>query len=159
MIDERFIFLGLSLSIIGSSNYLFNTLKGKTKPNKVTWLLWTTVPFIALFAQIQQGVGLSALLTFIVGFNPLLIFIASFVNKKAKWNITKLDIICGILSVGGIVLWLTTQTGNIAIFFSILADGLASIPTITKSYRAPETESPLIFLLGGMNGFITLLTL
>jgi len=45
---------------------------------------------IAFKAQIKEGVGIhQALLTFMVGFIPLIIFIASFINKKAYWKIGK----------------------------------------------------------------------
>lgn len=159
MIDERFVFVGIFLSIIGGIDYLINTLKGKTKPNKVTWFLWALAPLIAFAAQIQEGVGLSAWMTFIVGFCPLLVFIASFINKKSEWAITRFDIFCGVLSLMGLVLWFITKEGVIAILFSVLADGLASLPTIVKSYKYPETESSTVYLLSGLNGFITLLTL
>ena len=99
MINENFVFLGLALSILGGLSYLIDTLKGKTKPNRVTWFFWAAAPLIAFVAEIQQGVGIQSLLTFIVGFNPLLIFIASFVNKKAYWELRKVDYFCGLLAV------------------------------------------------------------
>jgi hypothetical protein len=71
---------------------------------------------------LKQGVGILALTTFSVGFVPLTIFIASFFNKESEWKIGKLDIVCGVLSVLGLVLWLITKVGNVAIFFSIMAD-------------------------------------
>lgn len=159
MIDERFVFLGIVFSIVGCLDYLINTLKGKTKPNKVTWFLWAFAPLIAFAAQIQEGVGLSAWMTFIVGFCPLLIFLASFINKQSDWQLSRFDLACGGLSVIGLVLWFLTKEGNIAIIFSVLADALASLPTIVKSYQYPETESSTTYLLSGLNGFITLLTL
>ncbi len=159
MIDERFVFVGLFLAVIGGLSYLIDTIKGKTTPNRVTWFLWALAPLIAFSAQLQQGVGLTALLTFIVGFNPLLIFLASFVNKKAVYKLTKLDLVCGVLSIVGIILWQVTDIGNLAILFSILADALAGVPTIVKSYKNPETESYAIFLLGAINAAITLLTI
>lgn len=159
MINENFIYLGALISFVGGLSYLRATLKGEAKPNRVTWFMWALAPLIAFFATIQQGVGLQSLLTFMVGFNPLLIFLASFVNKKAFWDITKLDIVCGVLSIGGLVLWLITGTGNLAIFFAIIADLLAGIPTIIKSFKNPETESPYVFLGGGTASLITLLTI
>ena len=138
---------------------MIGTLKGTTKPNKVTWFLWSVAPLIAFFAQISKGVGLQALMTFSVGFVPLIIFIVSFVNKNAHWQITKFDISCGLLSLGGLSLWLVTKEGNIAIFFSVVADFFAAIPTIIKSYRAPETENSTAYLMSGLNGLITSLTI
>ena len=114
---------------------------------------------IAFFAQIQQGVGLSSLMTLSVGISPLLIFLASFVNKHSEWKLTKFDLICGALSLCGILLWSVTRVGNIAIIFSILADLLAAIPTFIKAVKSPETESSLIYLLSGFNGAIALLVL
>jgi len=159
MIDEKFVLVGAVLNLMGSTTYAWNTLKGRTKPNRVTWFLWALAPLIAFTAQINEGVGLQALMTFMVGFGPLMIFIASFLNKKASWQITKLDITCGVLSVFALVLWAITGNGTIAIVFSILADLLAGIPTLIKSYKAPETEHSDAFRNGALSAAITLLTI
>jgi len=159
MINEKFVLFGALLNLIGSSNYVIGTLKGTTVPNRVTWFLWALAPLIAFIAMIQEGVGLSALMTFMVGFGPLMIFVASFVNRKAYWKITRLDIVCGILSLMALILWLITGQGFVAIFFAILADLLAGIPTVIKAYKEPQTERYLIFLLGASSAIITLLTI
>lgn len=159
MIDERFIFLTVALELFGTLSYLLDTIKGKIQPNKVTWFLWALAPLIAFTAQINKGVRLSSIMTFMVGFGPLLIFIASFINKKSQWKITNFDIYCGSLSLIGLILWGITRDGNIGILFAILADGLAAIPTLVKSYKAPETESSTGFLLYSLSGVVTLLTI
>ncbi len=158
MLDQNFVILAVLINAIGGLNYLIATLKGRVKPNRVSWFLWAVAPLIAFTAEIEQGVGIQSLMTFTVGFNPLLIFLASFVNKKAEWKIRRIDIACGIASMLGLVLWYTTKVGDIAIIFSIMADGLASIPTVIKSYYHPETEKYLVFLCGGISAAITLLT-
>ena len=159
MIDERFIFFGLMLNFIGTASYLIDTITGKVKPNKVSWFLWALAPMIAFAAEIKQGVGLAAWMTFAVGFSPLLIFLASFINRKSFWKMQQIDLICGALSILGIFLWYITKVGNIAILFSIMADGTAAIPTIIKSYKEPESESYSVFFLAAMSAFITLMTL
>ncbi|HBQ50824.1 TPA: hypothetical protein DD690_02485 [Candidatus Daviesbacteria bacterium] len=159
MLNENFVIVGAILNLIGSLNYLVATIKGGVKPDRVTWLLWSVIPFIAFTAQIKQGVGLQSLMTFMTGFTPLMIFLASFANKKSFWRLGRLDIICGTLSIAGILLWYITKTGNTAIIFSIIADCLAAIPTIIKSYHAPETEDYKIYLLGSLAAAITLLTI
>ena len=94
MLDEKWVILGAVLNFSGTATYLIETLKGKVKPNKMTWLLWALAPLVAFSAEISQGVGLQSLLTFMVGFGPLLIFIASFINKEAYWKISRLDYFC-----------------------------------------------------------------
>jgi hypothetical protein len=159
MLPSYFVAIGTIIGSFGSINYFIYTLQGKVKPNKVTYLLWSLVPFIAFAAEIQQGVGIQSLLTFSMGFFPLMIFIASFINKKSEWKISKFDIVCGILSLLGLILWFITKVGNIAIIFSILSDGMAGIPTIRKSYRYPETEIGWNYLTASISALFTLLTI
>lgn len=159
MLSGNFVIIGTLIGAAGSVAYLISTVRGKVKPNKVSFLLWSVAPMIAFFAQIRQGVGMAALMTLSTGFLPFTVFVASFVNKEANWKITRFDILCGILSLIGLVLWLITKVGNVAIFFSIVADGLAAIPTIRKAYRYPDTEIAWPWIATVVGVILTLLTL
>lgn len=159
MLPPIFVIVGLIIGSIGTLWYLVDTIRGNVKPNRVSFLLWSIAPLIAFTAEIQKGVGIQSLMTFSVGFFPLMIFLASFVNKKSEWKLTRFDLTCGALSLLGLVLWLITKEGNVAIFFSIVADGLAALPTIVKAYRYPETEIGWMWLSAAINGLLTLLTI
>lgn len=159
MLNENFAILGGLITLLGGLSYLFDTVKGKIQPNRVSWVLWALAPLIAFFAELQQGVGLQSILTLSVGLIPAMVFLGSFVNKKAYWKIEKFDIVCGALSLGGLLLWYITKVGNIAIFFAILADGFASLPTLIKAYQDPTTENPYVFLGNSASGILTLLTI
>ena len=158
MINQNFVILGAIIATIGGLSYLINTIKGKVKPNRVSFLLWSLAPLIAFVAELKQGVGLQSLMTFEVGFLPLTIFIASFFNKNAKWKLTRFDLTCGVLSLIGLILWYITSSGNVAIVFSILADGLAALPTLVKAFNFPETESSWTYFTSTLSAAITLLT-
>lgn len=108
MIDENFIYLGAILNVIGTGSYVIETLKGRAKPNRVTWFLWALAPLIAASAQFREGVGLIALSTFMNGFMPLLVLIASLMNKKAFWQASRFDYLCGSVSLFALILWLST---------------------------------------------------
>src|SRR5581483_9723552 len=157
MINENFVFLGVVLSAGGGSTYVLHTLRGEVRPHKVTWLLWAIAPLVGFAAQLSEGVGIRALTTFIVGFMPACIFIASFVNPEAGWGVTRFDVVCGVLSLLGVALWAVTSDGNVAILFAIVADGLAAVPTLRKAYTYPETESDTLFWFGIANAAIGLL--
>jgi len=159
MLPSYYVIIGTLIGAAGSVAYLIDTIKGKVKPNRVSFLLWSIAPFIVFAAQIKQGVGLESLMTFSTGFLPLMTFIGSFVNKKAEWKITKFDVVCGLLSIAGLILWLITKVGNVAIFFSIMADGLAAIPTIVKAYKFPDTELAWPWIATSFGVLLTLLTL
>ena len=159
MINENFALLGAAIFLFGSIGYLLETIQGKVKPNRVTWFLWALAPLVAFTAQIKQGVGIQSLLTLMAGLIPLVIFFASFINKNAYWQIGRLDIICGIFSILGLVLWWITKVGNVAIAFAILADLLAALPTVIKSYKEPETENYILYFANAISAAITLFTI
>lgn len=159
MISEKFVILGAVFSLVGSSTYAISTMRGRTRPNRVSWFVWSLAAFVAFSAQLSQHVGLRSLMTLMVGVGPLLVFLASFVNKKSYWRITRFDVLCGALSLFALVLWRITGVGNVAIALSIGADVLATLPTLKKSFDHPTTEHPLPFFTGFISAAITLLTL
>lgn len=120
---------------------MYQTIIGKTKPNRITWLLWGVFPMITFAAQRAEGVQSISWATFAAGLPPLLVVAASFSNKKAYWQTKTVDYMCLALGVFGTVLWAITDKPNLAILFSILADLAAGTPTIIKSWTHPETES------------------
>jgi hypothetical protein len=159
MISVNFVIVGAGFNLVGSSAYALSTLRGRTRPNRVSWFVWSLAAFVAFSAQLSQHVGLRALMTFMVGFGPLMIFIASFVNKKSYWRVTRFDLVCGALSLFALILWQITGVGNVAIALSIAADVLATIPTVKKSFDEPSSEHSWPFLTGFISSGLTLLTL
>jgi hypothetical protein len=157
MIDSRFVLVGALLLCLGGFSYLRDTLRGSVQPNRVTWFLWALAPLVAFAAQVGESVGIVALPTFIVGFIPLLILGASFFNPGAHWQMTRLDVTCGVLSLAGLALWAITKDADLAILLAILADALAAIPTLAKAYTAPESENDTLFWFGLANAAIGLL--
>lgn len=158
MLPSYFVIIGTAIGSIGALWYLVETIKGNVKPNRVSFLLWSIAPLIAFAAEIQKGVGIQSLMTFSVGFLPLMIFLGSFINKKSEWKLTRFDLTCGAFSLLGLILWLVTKEGNIAILLSITADALAAVPTIVKSYHHPETEIGWLWLAAAIQGLLTTLT-
>jgi hypothetical protein len=159
MINENFVILGALINLLGSFSYLRDMFRGKAKPNRVSWGLWSLAVMIAFAAEVKSGVGIRALTTFMIGFSPLLIFIASFFIKKAYWAITKFDLACGVLSLLALIMWYFTKNANVAISFAILADLIAGIPTIIKAYHHPETENSVEYSTSLISIVILMLTL
>lgn len=159
MLDPRFAILSGMIAVAGAVTYSYDTLRGRNQPNRVTWAMWTLAPMIGFAAQLSQGVGLQSILTFAVGFGPLLVLIASFVTRKAYWRLTPFDLMCGSLSLAALALWLITGKGLLALVLSVVADLFAALPTIKKSYQDPESETGYPYLFGMAAALITLLTI
>ena len=158
MINVNWIYLGTAIGALGTAVYLRDTLRGTTKPNRVTWLLWAVAPLLAAAVELNAGVGLRALPTFMIGFLPLLVFAASFHNPVAVWKVRRIDYACGAMSLAGTAAWLATQNGVVAIVAAIAADFLAGVPTMMKSWSHPESESVSSYVGAVINSGILLLT-
>jgi hypothetical protein len=158
VLNVHFVFLGAAIGCVGQAFYVVDTIRGRTQPNRVTWLLWGVAPLLAFAVEINKGVGLESVLTFTVGFGPLVVFAASFVNPKSVWKLSRLDYLCGALSVAGTVGWIVTRQGLVALAAAVVADALAGVPTIIKSWRHPESESASVYVGSCLNAVITLLT-
>jgi hypothetical protein len=158
VINVHFVLVGALFNGIGSATYLFRTLRGSIQPNRITWALWALAPLIAFGAEISEGVGLVALLTFMAGFGPLLIFLASFANKASYWRLGRFDWTCAALSALALIGWAASGKADVAIILSISADLFAALPTLRKAYLRPDTESAVAFLAVGIGGVIATLS-
>jgi hypothetical protein len=158
VIDENWIYLGTAIGAAGAAVYLRDTLRGTTQPNRVTWLLWAVAPLLAAAVEFNEGAGLRALPTFMVGFMPLLIFIGSFHNSASVWKVRRMDYACGVVSVVGTIVWLVTRNGVLAISAAIAADFLAGIPTLMKSWTHPGSETVHSYIGAVISMVILLLT-
>lgn len=158
MINVHWVLLGTAIGTLGLLVYVRDTIRGHTQPNRVTWLLWGTIPLIAFAAEHKAGVGLESLLTFSAGVGPLVVFAVSFVNSASVWRIGRLDYTCAAMSVTAVVIWLVTGQGDVAIIGAIVADFLAAVPTLVKGWKAPETETAAAYLGAVISATITLLT-
>ncbi len=145
---ENLIFAAVAVQLIGKASYIKDTLKGRTKPNRISWLLWSVAPLIAAFAAVSDGVGLAAVPVFVSGLSPLLVLAASFVNKNSYWKLEKSDYLCGLFSLLALALWGITREPTIAIVFALVSDLFATYPTLLKSWRYPETETADAFSAG-----------
>lgn len=158
MLPAWFIFVAITIRIYGGFGYIWGVLKGKAKPNPITWFIWGLTPMIAFAAQLQEGVGYEAWMTFALGAGPLCVFLLSLFKSRSSSHFTVFNIGCGVIALFGIVLWQLTNNPLLAIVFSIVADIFASIPTIRKGYRHPHSEYALPYLLSIISMIITLLT-
>jgi hypothetical protein len=145
---EYLVLVAAGASLLAAFVYISSMFRGQTKPNRVTWFMWSIAPFIATAAALSSGIGWAVIPVFVSGCSPFLIFTASFFIKKAYWKPSSVDYLCGVLSGLAIVLWLVTNNPNLAITFAIVSDALAAVPTLTKSRHNPETESAWPFIVG-----------
>lgn len=149
-------FVAAAASFLTAALYIRAMFRGAAKPNRVTWLMWSIAPFIGSAAAVYSGVTWAAVPVFMMGFSPFLIFTASFFTPKAYWKLGGFDYLCGGLSALALLLWIATMDPNISILLAIVSDAIAALPTLTKAYRQPQTESIGPFVTGVFNATVSL---
>lgn len=137
------------ISLTGAFAYIRDMFKGVTKPNLVTWGLWAFAPLIATGAALSVDASpWSTLRIFMSGFGPLLVFIFAFIVKQGYWKLSIFDYVCGGLSVVALLIWLIADSPIIAILVAAIADLFATLPTVIKAWKYPETETLYTYFVG-----------
>ncbi|PIR53012.1 hypothetical protein COU76_03495 [Candidatus Peregrinibacteria bacterium CG10_big_fil_rev_8_21_14_0_10_49_10] len=151
------VILSVFVSIGGSTAYIRDTFKGKTKPNRISWTMWAVAPLIGTGAALSSGADPWATVKiFTAGFLPLVILLFSFLNPKSYWRLTLFDLLCGFCSVLAMLLWLVVDKPTYAILLAATGDGFAGLPTLRKAWTHPETETGITYIMGLISVLIIL---
>ena len=146
---------GISLS--GAIQYIRDMLRGTSKPNLMTWGLWSAAPLIATGAAVSADADAWATVRiFMSGFAPLLVFLSAFFIRQSFWKLQKFDIGCGLFSIIALYLWLLADSPVAAILFAAIADLLATVPTVLKAWKHPETETLYTYFVGLLTAVIVI---
>lgn len=144
------------LSFTGTTDYILSILKGKTKPHRTTRIVLFVVSVCNLVGAIAAHAALGTMLLSVFFFARSLI-LAVLSIKRGVGGMSKLDITCGTVAVLGIVAWLITGSGIWALVFAVLADAVAYVPAIYKTWLLPKSEAPLLYWLEGFAAILAVI--
>lgn len=159
MLPAWCIIFAVAIRLIGGAAYAQAVIKGRAKPNPITWFFWGVVPMIVFVAQVTEGAWIAAIMSLALGISPMVIFLLSLKKNWSRAHFTPATTACAVVAAGGIVAWQLTDNPMLAILFSIIADIFASIPTIIKAYAHPKSEVALPYVLSMVSMVITLFTI
>jgi len=126
--------------------YIYSIFKGDTKPNRITWFIWSFLAWVLLLASLQSGAKATTFWLLAAAINSTLVAIISIWKGVSAKD--PLDMWCFFLGVGGVVLWIITRRAELSVYISALVDIIAIIPTVRKVWHAPSSE-PKISWTGG----------
>ncbi|MBD2302185.1 hypothetical protein H6G80_21300 [Nostoc sp. FACHB-87] len=136
------------LSLLGFLPYIFSIYQRKTRPNRVTWWIWTVVGFILCFSYYSSGAVNTIWVPVCSAIGHLTIAILGIKYGEGGWN--RFDRWCLLTAGLSLILWWRFSSPSIALMINICIDFLGALPTIRKSYYQPHTEDIFtwsIFLL------------
>ncbi len=146
--------IAVVLTFIAYIPYFRDILKNKTRPHIYSWSLWGLLTILLVALQIKGGAGPAMWITVAAG---LLCFgVVALSLKNGKRDITKLDTAVALLSLIAIGFWLIADKPEVSITLAILADTLAFIPTVRKSYQDPHSETLSLYITNAIRFAITL---
>jgi hypothetical protein len=157
MIPAYFIILCFVIVAIGDAAYVREIIQGKTKPNRVTWFLWTLTSLIAFVGEVKGGVGVASLAVFAEALGPVVILACSYMNKNSYWEITRSDLVCGALALLALLALQFAHDQNYAIALAMLTDFFACLPALHKAWVHPDTENDDCYLLSLVGNIIGLM--
>lgn len=131
--------------------YIKDIFAKKTKPERMSWLIWAILGSISFFSQLAKGGTYSLILAAVQAIGDLLIFLLAI--KYGMGGLKRRDVagLCG--AVVGLALWYWTKEAAIALFFAIFIDAIGAFLTTIKSYEKPETETISAWILTFFGGF------
>lgn len=147
--------IAVVLTFVGYIPYYRDILKGKTHPHIYSWSLWGLLTILLVALQIKGGAGAATWVTAAAGLLCTGVVILSL--KNGKKDITTSDTVVALLSLLAIGFWLIVDQPIISITLVIIADLLAFIPTVRKSWYKPHTETLSLYVTNAIRFFLTLL--
>lgn len=134
--------------------YIFAILRGQTKPNRATWIIWTAVGFLLAVSYYSSGARhtIWVPVSYIIG--PLVILLLSMKYGKDVW--TWFDCCCLIGVASSLFFWWIFDSPLAALLINIFIDFLGALPTIRKVYYEPQSEDRLAWAMSAMAGVINL---
>lgn len=132
---------GILAGIISFSAYLFyiiGILKGRTKPSRTTWFIWSFVGIVLAISYKASGAEDTAWVAISEAIAPTIIALLAI--KYGTGGTEKIDIIAFIGAIVSILLWWIFNSPVVALTTNLVIDFFAAIPTIKKSWAKPEEE-------------------
>lgn len=145
------------LTFVSYIPYIRDILKRKTHPHVYSWGLWGFLTLIIFALQISDNAGPGAFVTLGAGAMCLLVIILSL--KYGKRDITTSDTVVLILTLIAIGFWLGAKQPITAIILITIADLLAFVPTVRKSWNKPYTETLSLYVTNTFRFILALLAL
>lgn len=152
---ETYIAISTVLALISPFVYAKAILRGEAKPHRTTRLILLLITSLATMSLFAQKDTVAIWLAGVSTLQSILIFALSIKYGMGGWS--KMDLLCMLIAVSGIVLWQTTNNPSLALYASILADFVGMVPALIKTYRFPETEIWTFYAIDVCAGFFSLL--
>ena len=154
---EALAIIGAVIAALGTVPYLVDIVRGKTKPNIVTWLTWTMLTAISGAAALVAGEPKTAAFLFGNSLCTGLVVVLGLKYGTAKFS--RFDVACQVSAVLGLVFWLVFNSPTIGIVVPLVVAFIGALPTVRHSWLKPAEETWQAFMVGVIAPMFTIASL
>ena len=127
------------ITALSTIPYLIDIVRGKTKPNIVSWITWTMLTTISGTAALVAGEPKTAILLY--GSSVCTGLVVVFGLKYGFVKFTSFDIACQVGAVLGLTFWVVFNSPAIGIIVPIIIDFIGLLPTLRHAWHKPGEET------------------
>lgn len=153
---ELLTLLSAGLILLAAPPYIIDTVKGKTRPERITWLIFSILGIIAFVSQLSLGGTWSLVFSGMDTLASITVFILSL--RFGVGGFTRLDISALFIATVGVLIAIIAKQPVISIAGVILADLSGAALTVRKTYLQPKSETMVSWLLVGTASLLGVLT-
>lgn len=131
----------------GGPPYLIDIFKGKTKPERTTWFIWSVLGVTAFISQLQLGAHWSLVFAGMNAAGNLAVFLLSLKFGVGGWK--RSDVVALVIATVGIIASFIIEDPLVALLGVIVADFAGTVLTLQKTFIMPSSETSITwFFLG-----------
>lgn len=145
--------LAAGVGVATTVPYIRDTLRGSTIPHRGTWLIWSTLEVVGLWSQHADGAQWSLLPLLAQALGSCLVLALSFRFGNGRLSGAELALMA--VAGAGLLGWLVSDEPVIATACVIVADLVAALMMLPKTWREPHSETMATFLLASVGGALT----
>lgn len=150
--------LAILITFFAFVPYIHSIYRGSVRPHVFSWIIWAITTIIVFFAQWSAKGGVGAWPIGISGCITLGVAILA-LCKRADIKISRSDTLFFILAITSLPLWFFTADPLWAVVVLTIVDLLGFVPTFSKAFNTPQSESVLFFALFALRNFLVILAL
>lgn len=144
---EAFAVVSAVLILVAGPPYALDTLKGITKPERMTWFIFSLLGVVAFISQAGLGASWSLLFSGLDTAGSCLMLLLSL--KYGVGGYARRDIAALSIALIGVAAALLFKQPVVSLAGVILADASGTALTVRKAYLDPGSETTLTWLCVG----------
>lgn len=138
------------LSVVDGAPYIRDTLSGRTRPHRGTWLIWCVLAIVAFASQVAEGGAWSLVMIGTQAVFTTIIWLLS-IRRGVGGVSTAERLLLGVAGLG-LAGWALFSSPLLATIGVVVADTVGVVMMVPKTWKDPASETLSTFTLAALAG-------